>query len=229
MIKNTYDDIWEQYVNLYDKFTFDIQEDVLKFFAEQSSGKVLDAGCGVGKLFSYLKLNLNIDYVYAIEKNSNMFLKAQSKSKYYKNVKVIQDDICSKNFNKIGKKFKPDTVVSINVLYSLENPIKFLMNTFNILNKGGKLLISSPNRNVDFKNKILPYISLDKNIRYGSLDDFKSFIKINNILVDTSKGYIRNYSLEEMMSILEIIGFKILFKKNSDYLNCNFTIIAQKL
>lgn len=226
---DVYDNIWEKYVDLYDEFTFDIQEEVLRLFANEAYGNVLDAGCGVGKLFSYLKENERISNICAVEKDVNMFSRAQNKLKDYDDINIFLEDVCSKKFVEIGKNFKANTVISINVLYSLENPILFLKNVMEVLPRRGKFLLSSPSRSVDFRNVLLPHISSKKNLVDGTQARFEEFVKINEELVDTSKDYLKVYSLDEIVSILELLGFEILVKKNSDYLNCNFTIIAQKV
>ena len=81
--------IWKEYVNLYDKFTFNFQKEVLEYAAKRSRGKTIDAGNGVGKLLKYLNSNNQVSSIVAVEQNKEMKdMIIRKKDKYQKPVEV---------------------------------------------------------------------------------------------------------------------------------------------
>jgi SAM-dependent methyltransferase len=225
-----YDKIWEDYVELYDKFTFDIQEELLSFIANSVYGNVIDAGCGVGKLFSYLDENEDVKKVLGIEKNVVMKEKAYEKTMRLKgDFGVISEDVC----NLVGVDevldFEPDVICAINLTHILSNQVAFFREAYELLKIGGCLIVSAPNENLDFDGKILPHIS---SIFEGISDDrfgFDEYVKINKKIVELSNSPLNLCSLEDISKVLRSIGFKIVFGTNYHYLGCNYTVIAQKI
>lgn len=64
--------IWDRYSELYDYFTFSIQEELLSHIASRSRGDTFDIGCGVGKLFSYLLDNPDVRHITGIDSSDEM-------------------------------------------------------------------------------------------------------------------------------------------------------------
>lgn len=207
--------IWKEYSFYYNKFTPKFQKELLNYTNQNMSGDILDAGVGVGKLIEYLEKNENINSIMGIDSNDEMLKFAKEKSKKSIIKKLNIEDIL-----KLNQKF--DSISSINVIYSLDNPIKFLEDSYTLLNKKGKLILSSQIRN--FKSNSL--IEEIKN-EFGNDDDFNKYLEINKIL--TSQNFnVKNYEINEIETISKLIGFKILDKKSSHYLNNNFTFIFEK-
>lgn len=207
--------IWKEYSFYYNKFTPKFQKELLNYTNQNMSGDILDAGVGVGKLIEYLEKNENINSIMGIDSNDEMLKFAKEKSKKSIIKKLNIEDIL-----KLDQKF--DSISSINVIYSLDNPIKFLEDSYKLLNKKGKLILSSQIRN--FKSNSL--IEKIKN-EFGNDDDFNKYLEINKVL--TSQNFnVKNYEINEIETISKLIGFKILDKKSSHYLNNNFTFIFEK-
>ena len=106
----------------------------------------MDVGCGGGSLLDNLK-HLSKDQI-AVEPY-NIYQKSLSARGY----KVFP------TLNKVDKKFynKIDLAFAIQVIEHVKSPVLFLSEIFKFLKKGGKLIISTPNRN-DILMEAIPEI-----------------------------------------------------------------------
>ena len=211
--------IWEIYSPVYAKITPTMQKSLLLHAAINAQGSVLDAGTGVGKLLPYLKSNKNVTNVLGIDANS--FMLKESKKHENTMIKTKIEDV----LNHAGKY---DTIVSLNVLYTLSDPIKFLKNSYNNLNENGKLIISSPTKLLDMQ-KLTTMIDFEfsssTNIEFK--EEYKLFKDCNFYLASLTGFKPKLFDIEDMIVILEDIGYKIN-QRQMDYLNLNFTIVASK-
>lgn len=180
----------------------------------KNNGIYLDAGCGTGNLF---KINKKGETFVGIDYSRQMLEKAKEKCEH-----LIRADLHHLPLRNECL----DGVVNVNVLYQLENPQKFLKETYRILKKGGKVIISTPREGSSllsftpaflkalFKNPGI-FLRLKKLIRYG---------RINQELFDTNPNTRYNsQQLEEMMSE----NFKIE-KIIKAYVNQNWLVSAYK-
>ena len=211
--------VWKLYSPVFAKITPTMQKSLLLHAAINAKGSVLDAGTGVGKLLPYLKSNKNIDNILGIDANSFMLKEA----KKYEN-----QNIKTQIGNVINHDGKYDTIVSLNVLYTLNEPIKFLEKSYSNLNKNGVLILSSPNKNVNMR-KLEEIVDIEFNSSLNSdLQDEYTLFKECNFYLTSQTGFKpKLFDMEEMIPTLENIGFTISHKQ-MDYLDTNFTIIATK-
>lgn len=211
--------IWEIYSPVYAKITPTMQKSLLLHAAFNAKGSVLDAGTGVGKILPYLKSNKNVTNILGIDSNSHML--KESKKYESKNTKT-------KIGNVLDYKGQYDTIISLNVLYTLSDPILFLKNSYSNLNQNGNLIISSPGKSLHMKT-LTDMIDLE--FTASTNNDLKqeyTLFKDCNFYLASQTGFKpKLFDMEEVTLILKEIGFKI---KNAqqDYLNQNFTIIANK-
>jgi len=100
--------------------------------------RVLEVGCGTGNIIQYLKdkdvLGVDIDPAYL------SIAREKFKNKKNINFKLFNLDKGLKTF----KKFKPDTIVCINVLEHIEKDEKFIKECESVLSPGGRLILFVP-------------------------------------------------------------------------------------
>jgi len=211
--------IWEIYSPVYAKITPTMQKSLLLHAAINAKGSVLDAGTGVGKVLPYLKSNQNVDTVVGID--SNNFMLKESKKHEDENVRTQIGNV-------IDYAGKFDTIISLNVLYTLSNPIQFLKNSYSNLNKNGNLIISSPSTVLDMKT-LTNMIDLEFNASTNDKlkEDYNLFKDCNFYLASQTGFKPKLFDMEEMITILEDIGYQIS-DSQKNYLNQNFTIVATK-
>ncbi len=115
----------------YNKWIFDLIKPHL-------GKRVLEVGCGTGNIIQYMthKNILGVD----IEKVYINIAKERFKNK--KNIKFQLFDL-GKSLGSF-KKFKPDTIICINVLEHIEKDEKFIKECESLLSPGGKLIIFVP-------------------------------------------------------------------------------------
>jgi len=211
--------IWKVYSPVYAKITPTMQKSLLLHAAFNAKGSVLDAGTGVGKLLPYLKANDKVKEVLGIDANEHML----NESKQYEDntVKTILGDVQ----NHQGSY---DTIISLNVLYTLNDPLIFLKKAFFNLKEKGTLILSSINKTMNMQTltKIadLEFMSC---VNSELLKDYKLFKECNYYLTSQSQFKPKLFDMEEMILILEELGFKIR-DSQTDYKGTLFTIIAQK-
>lgn len=211
----TNENIWEIYAPLFEKYTPKMSKKLLLDGANSCFGKVLDIGCGSGKLWEYID-EKKVNNVLAIEKNRVMVNLASNKIDKFKfPITIFNEDLL--NFN---TKEKYDCAVSINVLYTQPSLEQHLSLVYNLLNTRGSFILSSPNISVNMGE-------LEKLVNQEfSGEDYELFKRCNYFL---SKGFNpKLYSSDEVVIVLEKLGFKIEKVNNIHYNNQNFFIVAKK-
>ena len=151
-----------------DFWTLSRNELLIKYI---DSSPVMDVGCGSGILTKQL-VNKNIDvYSLDIEKRA-----AELTSRFNDKKKI-----CAKSFEKMTSRDIPKlkTIVFADVLEHVDMDIEFLIKAHELLDDGGKVIISVP---------------------------CYMFLWTKN---DAVRGHKRRYSRKQLSSILEYAGFKV--------------------
>ena len=218
---NIGEELWQRYASLYAEFTPTFQKELLEFISEHAFGDVLDAGCGVGKNLECLLANPSVQSILAIDKNEFMLKEARERYAHNNDIplKIESGDVMKLE---LRNKLKFDSICSINVIYTLDNPVEFLKTTYQLLRNKGKLLLSSQSRDVSLEN--IEDV-MDKEFRNSQR--YQDLIDCNKTLTGQSSS-LRQYSTPEVRSILKIIGFEIEEERNDFYLGYNFTFVARK-
>ncbi|MEW6295846.1 MAG: class I SAM-dependent methyltransferase [Candidatus Diapherotrites archaeon] len=154
------------------------------------AARVIDLGCGNGVFLKKLK-EMGFYNLYGVD-YSQTAVKNLSKEGF----NVIKLDL-SKNFSgKLSQKF--DLVLVGELLEHLPEPKKFILETKKIIKKGGRLIISTPNKdwwpNYFFKQYYRKGLSLSSafghstHISFFSLKELKSLIENSNFRIIKVKG-----------------------------------------
>jgi ubiquinone/menaquinone biosynthesis C-methylase UbiE len=208
-------EVWKVYANAYENITPSYQKELLTYAGSKMNKKVLDLGTGVGKIIPYLnkyKEFLGID--------NNIFM--LDKAKKYENEKThfLRFDLENDNWKKLGFY---DSIVSLNVIYTLKNVDKFLWNVFRILEKGGVGVISSQ------KPKLNPKLETVLYEEFKESNYLKDFIECNKFLVGFYKDFKPTVlETDEIKYLLKSNGFSILENIDNFYLGSNFTVYFKK-
>jgi 2-polyprenyl-3-methyl-5-hydroxy-6-metoxy-1,4-benzoquinol methylase len=176
--------------------------------------KVLDLGCGDGRLS--LKLKKMGFEVYATDIVSDPF-------KNKDNIRYSQ-----LNFNE-GLKYPKnffDIVISMEVIEHIENPWGFIDEIYGLIKPNGKLILSTPN--VENYISRLLYLVSKRFVSFGP--DLSYWNKTKNIVIDKHKTPIFHVFFKEMIyqkfNIEKHIsnGVFPLFNLNTHYTNPNIGI-----
>lgn len=180
--------------------------------------KVLDAGCGTGNLT--LKLARNNE-VTAIDYSPTMLKVATEKTKNFDNVLIKQGDVTALLFE--DKSF--DIVVSVNVLFNLDNPGKAILEAKRVLKDNGILIISTPSKNTGLNKEFMDKVFADAKKGNIGIEKIMKLKKFNKILFE--KGGM-NF-VPTRAQILELLdnGFEIM-NIEKIYYGTNFLIRARK-
>lgn len=215
---------WENYAKVYDSITPNFQKHLLSHIGKQSKGNVADFGCGVGKLFSYLSKNENVEKITAIDSSPQMLKYAKQKlDKYFPNnsTQIIEMELNQKNISQLNQKF--DTINLINVLYANSNPIEVISQLSNKLNPNGYLCISDMQRKVNSEKL---FSRLEK--EFSNHPHYNQFIQDNQQLISTLIP--KNYDLNELESIItNTTNLQTIEKSDKFYCNSSNYILLQKI
>lgn len=222
-----FDSLWKEYAPAYSKVfpmisfyaeTVDLMVDAVK-----GCHNILDLGCGPGIIAE--RLAEKGHKVIAIDKDFTMVEFARKRLFVHKNVKVEQQDAHSLKFENCVF----DAVVCNNVLYSVEDPIRVLKESYKALKFGGILTLSGPKPNPNFE---LLFKALLSDLESKALlEDFsseiKTIIECNNLI---EKGGLKNtYTIEQLKKILiNDIRFSKILESKDCYLLQSYFIIAKK-
>jgi 2-polyprenyl-3-methyl-5-hydroxy-6-metoxy-1,4-benzoquinol methylase len=104
-----------------------------------SGGKILDCGANYGRIFDEITslTKLNKDKYYGVEWNCDCVIQAQSKG-----LAIVNGDL-NKSIPFADEEFV--CVFGLSVLEHLLNPCKFLKESYRVIQKGGTLVILTPN------------------------------------------------------------------------------------
>lgn len=136
--------------------------------------RILEVGCGTGNITGFLAQGRQ---VLAVDVHEGYLAEAKKHLSAGKNLKFQKLDL--KRGLPAFKAFKPDTIITVNVLEHIETDDKFLMAAFDLLPPGGRVLAFVP---------AFQWL-------FGSMDE--------------SYGHHRRYSKKTLNAKLEKAGFEI--------------------
>lgn len=218
-------DIWKKYANSYFLFTPGFQDELLKNVGSNLYGRVLDAGCGVGKLVSKIQ-----NYSSYVGLDSNIAMIEVAKEKLGNKSEILFELGDVSNINYPEAYF--DSVASVNVLYSLTNPLKFIEEINRVLKSKGRFVLASPNKSLDMgflEKKLIE--EFGSNLNQNLQKEFQIYLEINHQLASgVNKGEYspKLFDEDEIEKILLENGFKIE-KKEKAYFDQLFLITSRKI
>ena len=137
--------------------------------------KVLEIGCANGNLTRFF---IGKPLVIGIDISRDYIKEIKNRFQASKNFDAFPVNICSKSYNKL-KKYKFDTIISMNTFEHIKNDVLAFKNTYNILEKSGKFLIIVP------------------------------AMRFLYAIIDYEGGHFRRYTKQELASKLSNVGFQI--------------------
>ncbi len=177
-------------------FTYRIITEVLNKYI--SNGKsVLDIGCGAGTLCFYLANKDNKCVGVDVSDRAIRFCKQTAKNLDLEKrtaFKVI-------NFPRESLRQKFDVVILTEVIEHLENDNLALKKIYELLNKDGIAIISTPSQNAPL-------------YKMGLAKKF-----------DERVGHLRRYTVEELVRKCEKVGFKVIETKKTEGIIRNFLFL----
>lgn len=232
-------DNFEKFAPYYDiLYSLNAYEDTpgeLKFFlneAKKAKGKVLEIGCGTGRIYlPLLASGIDIEGVDISKKMLNIL---KEKSFFYsKKAKVKQLDMLKLN---VKNKYKL-IIIPLNSIHHLLNSKlqqKAFSNFYNALTKGGRLIFTNQFYATDILNlSKSTYVDSYLHEKFGiTIDLYLKYNKSKNTLQEKFKIIDQNlskpitlelpelycYSKQEIQNILNNIGFEnIMTYQNFDY------------
>lgn len=162
----------------------------LNKFKKYIGDQILEVGCGIG---NFTKELTKYGKVLAIDINKNYL----DKLKKIPGVEVGFGDIEKGGYFFTNKQF--NTIICLNVLEHLEEDSQAIKNMYEVLNKGGNLILLVPSH---------PFL-------YGE--------------IDKSIGHFRRYSKKEIVDKLQACGFVILEFRSINFLGSLGWLISGRL
>jgi ABC-2 type transport system ATP-binding protein len=183
---------WSRYANTYDEFAEYVvgktvrQAIINKLSEERDLGEVIEFGCGTGYFTKAVAKNAK--HVIATDLSEEMLETAKKQLKEFRNV-IVQKADCEERAFPL-ESF--DTVFMANIIHAIENPLRALQQSYQILKHGGLLLIVSyTDYGMNWFEKM--ELGIRYLLRFG---------------VPPPYG-LRNYSPEELSLLVESSGLKV--------------------
>ncbi len=175
--------------------------------------KVLDAGCGSGNLT--VRLASNSNHVTAIDFSEAMVKAVQEKVSSLKNVAVQKGNVTQLGF----RDGFFDVVVSVNVLFNLDEPEKAVKEMKRVLRSNGRLIISTPSKDAGLSSDFLRRVIVDAREGNVEPEKLKLLERFNRVLFE--KGGMKFTPSEDELKILlaknglEILTFDKVYYGNN--------------
>ena len=205
--------------NFYKNQLFDVKRQL----KDEKDFIYLDAGCGTGNFLTLIK----DAYIIGVDISKEMLLKAKTKLRRRNNCEVVLADIQHLPF----KNSSLDAIVSINVLYQLPEPNKFIEESYRVLKVDGLFILSTPHSHASFKQ--FAYIVLDEILNnydpklfFKLLYKFPEFLYglvINKRIIDINPNTF--YERKTIKNMLRSFKIKEILKT---YANQNWLVSAYK-
>lgn len=208
-------DIWKEYARLYHQFTPSFQRELIEQATSSCNGLVIDAGVGVGKCLPYLDSNNQVRGVIGLDSSSDMLEWARD----YESSRNLPIEIYEQDATQYGHYGDADSVLSLNVIYTLKDPIAYLNFLNQQMKPGSKLVMSSQSRDLD-----LGLIQESLEFEFGDHPNFSRYCEIQALLSDESSIATRRFSLDEILTLFGLCGFEVLDSNETTYLGSNFFV-----
>lgn len=219
----------KDYLKVYDDFAVysDIYQELNKAFLEKTTKNkeepILDFGCGTGNLtLELLKRDYkNITAVDIDEASLQLLKEKTNKDKWKENIIVKKGDIRKINLPK--NKYK--TILARNVIYLLDEPEKCISELSKSLKKGGRIIISGPEKSKSkgYLMNIVKQELKDHGVYEKFEEKFKTFSKSNKKLFHQ-----KMFKSRQIIDELWKNGLKLSYFSDEYYAGVNYFIVAEK-
>ncbi len=173
----------------------------------KKTDKVLDVGCGDGKLTSLMAPHVASITAVDNQKIALQFAKLITDQAQIKNIKWKQDD--ARNIKEADESFDVVTCFDMVEHVPQETAKKVIRELTRILKKGGKLILTTPNRD-ELRGRIFGHKVIDKHYyeyNYKELEDmFKENFKDLKI-----EGYYIPIPLPRAEHVCNVLPFRLVF------------------
>lgn len=156
---------WELYMRLYDEgvttlwpyreLLAEMERAVLDHLPERGGARILDAGCGTGLLLARLAKSPRVAQIVGIDRSAAALNRARTKVHRaqaarnggpFLSYEVYEADL-NGNWTQVPRPTgRVTTLVSMNVLYTLRDPLDFFRKAGQVVPTGGWLVLTSPHR-----------------------------------------------------------------------------------
>ena len=214
---------WDRYTELFKKFEFNIQKELLQDGISYSRGVVADMGCGIGRGFKYLPQE--VQKLIYVDSSSEMIKEASiNAQKVQEKLNIESVGVKGSIENLANKEFfdehNVDTILFFNSLYPCNDPVAILNSTIEYLeNRNSRLILANQGRDVN------PTLieKLREEVISEDLNDFELFSQLNLELMSKAP---RTYCLDELISICERPSTTFVHGSESHFYNsCPLLVI----
>lgn len=169
---------WELYMRLYDEgvatlwpyreLLAEMERATLDHLPERGGARVLDAGCGTGLLLARLAKSPRVAQIVGIDRSAAALDRARTKVHQAQTARnggpVLSHDLYEGDLNgnwtqaprPIGR---VTTLVSMNVLYTLREPLEFFRKAGQVVPTGGWLVLTSPHQGLSVESIVAAHVA----------------------------------------------------------------------
>lgn len=190
--------VWDKYAYSFMTVTTSFQSELLTESSNHLYGNVIDCGAGCAKIAPYLRHQKVISYT-GVDACLTM---CQLGNKVLNKVNQPSFKMVHAYIEHLDINTLYDSAVSINSLYTWQNPTNVLLHIYSLLKSEGVFVLANVNINLDI-NKLIQKVEADLLMH----PDAEIFRKFNLQIANNQQAH--RYSLNDLVAITQQTGFII--------------------
>lgn len=193
------EEIFDDYARVFAKFTTPYQQEAYELITPYLRGRVLDAGCGCGKLAAYIPGIGDVNAYVGVDCSAPMVSEGE---KLLANIARRNFEIRLQHIEQVTEMF--ETVVSIQSYYSWNDSFLTLKHLFQHTAPGGRLILATANDRLDIELLI-------RQCSRGWLlhPDWPRYVGYNRQLASLPGG--RYVSLDTLIGEVRHCGYEVTY------------------
>ncbi len=230
--KDRFDPDWNRYAVIYDGTVGQLIpykrliRDVVICAGLHQGMIIVDAATGTGNLLVQAASQTAGLRMHGVENSPGMLSVVRAKFLKEPRVKIHDADLNNPSWVDVIGEGKADVVMSVNTLYTMNNPVAFFEDVRRLLKRGGRFVVSNPT------TRELSPIMFEHLMMRGDLTPLmREMIEINMDITHWGQATEATYhflSRQEVLDALDVARFKIDLCESA-YSDVNVTVVATAL
>ena len=209
--------VWMKYAKCHASISSKLQRELYEACATHLFGDIGDFGCGTAKIAPYLVHQSHWRNYLGVDACSELLETARN------SLNALSDKRLSLIHSKIESlsNYQFDSILSINSYYAWQAPEATLANIFNLLKKGGRFILVTPNKELDIKALLD-----DARQELIAHPDFDTFVEQNLQLAANENNHFAD--MDELVRNTQAAGFSLISCHQQFYLGgLNFLLLEK--
>ena len=199
---------WDDYSHSHLSAYLSVQKEVYQHIAQRMSGRVLDLGCGTGRVMAYLQDNPLVESYTGVDASAAMIQQAS-----WLKTQLGFDKASLINADILGIQGLFDSIFSIHSFYSWSEQDQLLHHIRGLLTVEGIFTLVTPN--ASFNEERLAHLAKQELLGHPH---YETFMAINYAIAASAKAQGRYITLDKLIEQVKRAGFEVKTAHNQFFL-----------